>query len=69
MNASGEFIAKRRGQALAWMWEAIDRGLRTRFRGNPQVQTTLPTLVEAVAMGNTTPALAAQRLLQFFEGK
>ena len=69
MSASGEFIAKRRGQALAWMWELIDRGLRARFRGNPQVRSTLPTLVEAVAMGNTMPTLAAQRLLGLFEGK
>ena len=69
MSASGEFIAKRRGQALAWMWELIDRGLRARFRGNPQVRSTLPALVEAVAMGNTMPTLAAQRLLGMFEGK
>ena len=69
MSASGEFMAKRRGQALAWMWELIDRGLRARFRGNPQVRSTLPTLVEAVAMGNTMPTLAAQRLLGMFEGK
>jgi LAO/AO transport system kinase len=69
MSASGEFIAKRRGQALAWMWELIDRGLSARFRGNPQVKARLPALVEAVALGHTMPTLAAQRLLGLFEGK
>src|SRR5574337_1245757 len=32
MTASGELAAKRRHQALAWMWELIDQGLRRRFR-------------------------------------
>ena len=67
MNASGEFTARRRSQALAWMWELIDRGLRARFRGNAQVQATLPGLADAVAHGGTTPALAAQRLLGLIE--
>lgn len=64
MNRSGEFIAKRRRQALAWMWELIDAGLRARFRSHPQVRAALPELAEAVERGQTTPSAAALRLLQ-----
>jgi LAO/AO transport system kinase len=33
---------RRRRQALAWMWERIDRGLRQRFREHPAVRAALP---------------------------
>lgn len=65
LTSSGEFAAKRRHQALAWMWELIDQGLRARFRGHPQVKQDLPLLCQAVEAGETTPSLAAQRLLGF----
>jgi len=64
MNRSGELTAKRRRQALAWMWELIDAGLRARFRSHPQVRAALPELAEAVERGQTTPSAAALRLLQ-----
>lgn len=63
MTASGEFAAKRQQQALAWMWELIDSGLRSRFRNHPRVQQELAQMEHAVQEGGTTPALAAQRLL------
>ena len=63
MQASGEFEAKRRHQALAWMWEMIDSGLRARFRSHPEVKRQLPGLREAVEEGATTPSAAAWRLL------
>ncbi|MCB1888341.1 MAG: methylmalonyl Co-A mutase-associated GTPase MeaB [Rhodocyclaceae bacterium] len=63
MQASGEFEAKRRHQALAWMWEMIDSGLRTRFRSHPEVKQCLPELSAAVEAGATTPSAAAWRLL------
>jgi LAO/AO transport system kinase len=65
MSASGELAAKRRHQALAWMWELIDQGLRQRFRGHPRVQDALPQLADAVEAGLTTPSAAADRLLGF----
>jgi GTPase len=67
MTSSGEFAAKRRHQALAWMWELIDQGLRQRFRGHPGVQQALPQLSGAVEAGTTTPSAAAERLLRFLE--
>ncbi|TVO67250.1 methylmalonyl Co-A mutase-associated GTPase MeaB [Denitromonas ohlonensis] len=63
MRGSGEFDAKRRTQAQAWMWELIDSGLRQRFREHPQVRAELAALQAAVAQGETTPAAAAHILL------
>ena len=61
--ASGEFAARRRHQALAWMWQQIDTGLRSRFRQHPAVKTAMAELVVSVEAGSTTPTAAAQRLL------
>ena len=63
LTASGEFEARRRHQALAWMWQQIDSGLRQRFREHPAVKSALAELSVSVAAGSTTPAAAAQRLL------
>ena len=63
LTASGEFAARRRHQALAWMWQQIDSGLHQRFRQHPAVQSALPELSVSVEAGSTTPAAAAQRLL------
>jgi LAO/AO transport system kinase len=67
MQRSGEFDAKRRHQALAWMWELIDAGLRHRFRSNPAVKAALPDLQAAVEAGTTTPAAATARLLGYLK--
>ncbi len=63
MQATGEFTARRRGQALDWMWTLIDARLRTDFRAHPGVGALLPATLEAVSSGHLTPAMAAERLL------
>ncbi|MBI1905057.1 MAG: methylmalonyl Co-A mutase-associated GTPase MeaB [Rhodocyclales bacterium] len=63
MQACGEFAARRKHQAIAWMWELIDAGLRRRFRNHPRVVTELPGLQADVEAGVTTPSMAALRLL------
>ena len=63
LGAAGELAARRRHQALAWMWQLIDSGLRERFREHPGVRASLPELAQAVEQGATTPATAAHRLL------
>jgi LAO/AO transport system kinase len=63
LTACGEFEARRRHQALAWMWQQIDSGLRNRFRQHPGVKRALAELSILVEAGTTTPAAAAQRLL------
>ena len=40
--AQRPLAARRRHQALAWMWERIDSGLRQAFRQHPEVQAMLP---------------------------
>jgi LAO/AO transport system kinase len=65
LSKTGEFDAKRRHQALAWMWDLIDAGLRSRFRGHARVRHDLPALSRAVEEGLTTPSAAAQRLLDY----
>jgi LAO/AO transport system kinase len=63
MNKTGEWDARRRHQAQAWMWQLIDSGLRHRFREHPGVAAALPELSRAIEDGTTTPASAAHRLL------
>jgi LAO/AO transport system kinase len=63
MEASGEFVTRRRGQAEDWMWHLIDERLRAEFRTHPAVAATLAGTVAAVATGTLTPATAAERLL------
>jgi LAO/AO transport system kinase len=63
MTASGEFEAKRRHQAQAWMWTLIDSGVRQYFRQHPAVAADLAQLTQAVAQGKMTPGAAAYRLL------
>ena len=65
LEASGEFASKRQHQALAWMWQMIDAGLRQHFRQHPAVRRNLPTLAAAVETGRTTPAAAAYTLLGY----
>ncbi|MDR0578130.1 MAG: methylmalonyl Co-A mutase-associated GTPase MeaB [Candidatus Accumulibacter sp.] len=66
-TGSGEFEAKRKKQALDWMWSLIETGLHTLFKNHPQVHTALPRLTQQVATGQTTPNAAAQCLLAYLE--
>lgn len=63
LTASGEFADRRRRQALAWMWQLVDSGLREDFRRHPAVRDTLAATAAAVEAGSITPAAAARRLL------
>ncbi|MCG6877147.1 MAG: methylmalonyl Co-A mutase-associated GTPase MeaB [Betaproteobacteria bacterium] len=63
MRACGDFEARRRRQALDWMWSLIDAGLRARFHGNPAVKHELDRVSRAVNEGAVTPVAAAERLL------
>ena len=67
MTASGELEAKRKKQALSWMWSLIDSGLRHYFHSHPAVHAALPGLLHDVAEGRTTPGVAANRLLHSLE--
>jgi LAO/AO transport system kinase len=65
MTASGEFAARRRQQAVAWMWELIDAGLRHRFREHPRIRQELSGFTREVALGTSTASAAALKLLAY----
>jgi LAO/AO transport system kinase len=60
--SSGRLAGRRQQQALAWMWERIDAGLKQAFRQHPQVKALLPQMLLQVRAG-TLPASAAARTL------
>jgi LAO/AO transport system kinase len=67
MTQSGELEAKRKKQALNWMWSQIESGLHYLFRSHPAIHAALPELTRNVAEGTTTPGAAAKRLLAYLK--
>jgi LAO/AO transport system kinase len=62
-TANGQFPARRQKQALSWMWERIDAGLKRAFRQHPQVGRLLPEMLREVAAGRLPASTAARNLL------
>ena len=62
-TASGKLAARRQQQAMAWMWERIDAGLKQAFKQNPAVSALLPKMMAQVAAGQISPSFAAQNML------
>jgi LAO/AO transport system kinase len=60
---SGQLAARRRHQALAWMWERIDSGLKHDFREQQAVRALLPQLTQQVEAGQVPASTAARQLL------
>jgi LAO/AO transport system kinase len=65
----GRLEGRRRHQALAWMWERIESGLRQAFRQHPQVKGQLPQVTGEVEQGILPASTAARRLLAMFQGQ
>jgi LAO/AO transport system kinase len=62
-TANGQWASRRQSQALAWMWERIDAGLKLAFKQNTQVRERLPALTAAVQSGQMAASTAARNLL------
>jgi LAO/AO transport system kinase len=62
-KATGQDAQRRQAQALSWMWERIDTGLKTQFRAHPQVSAQLPTITQQVLQGELAASTAARKLL------
>ncbi len=62
MSRSGEFAAKRRDQAVTWMHDLIEAGLRQSLRTQP-VRARLGALEREVRDGNVMPTVAAEEIL------
>ena len=66
---SGELYAKRKKQALDWMWNLVEEGLRLRFHQNENIKSRLPKMVSAVEKGDMAPTAAAMELLFLLDKK
>jgi LAO/AO transport system kinase len=66
-RASGEFDARRRQQALAWMWDIVQSRLQADFRRHARVRDALPDTLAAVRDSKLAPSAAAHALLRLFE--
>ncbi len=62
-TGNGKFASRRQRQALAWMWERIDVGLKTAFSQHPLVRTLLPQLTQEVLAGRMAASTAARNML------
>ena len=63
-TANGRLAARRQHQALSWMWERIDAGLKQAFKGSPAVRALLPEMTKEVEQGWLAASTAARQLLQ-----
>lgn len=66
---NGRYGMRRQQQALAWMWERIDAGLKQTFRAQPRVQALLPELSQQVGAGQLAASTAARQLLSAYQAK
>jgi LAO/AO transport system kinase len=62
LTTSGELAAKRRDQAVAWMHDLIEAGLRSSLRA-PVVRAQLAALERQVREGTMMPTMAAEEVL------
>ncbi len=62
-TANGQLNLRRQNQALSWMWERIDAGLKQAFKQDPAVRALLPILTAAVQSGQIAASTAARNLL------
>ena len=61
--ANGKHAERRKQQALSWMWERIDAGLKQAFRQDPAVGSLLPKMIMEVVSGQLPASTAARNLL------
>ena len=66
---NGRFAMRRQQQALSWMWERIDAGLKQTFRAQPRVQALLPDLSQQVGAGQLAASTAARQLLSAYQAQ
>jgi LAO/AO transport system kinase len=67
LQQAGRHQARRQRQALAWMWERIDAGLKQRFRQHKAVRDLLADVTADVAAGRLAASTAARILLERFD--
>ena len=65
-TANGQWAERRKHQALDWMWERIDAGLKQAFRAHPAVRGQIDSISDAVQAGRMAASTAARTLLSGF---
>ncbi|HKW82218.1 MAG TPA: methylmalonyl Co-A mutase-associated GTPase MeaB [Burkholderiaceae bacterium] len=66
-RASGEFEARRKSQALSWMWDIVQARLQADFKQHALVRHALPQTLADVREARLAPSAAARALLKLFE--
>jgi LAO/AO transport system kinase len=66
---NGHLAQRRQQQALAWMWERIDAGLKQRFRQHADVKALLPSVMAQVSAGQLPASTAARQLLNAYQAQ
>ena len=64
LTASGGWDEQRRAQQLSWMWSTVEDRLVAAMRADPAVHEVLAEAERSVLDGETTPAAAAEHLVQ-----
>ncbi|RJP94924.1 MAG: methylmalonyl Co-A mutase-associated GTPase MeaB [Desulfobacteraceae bacterium] len=63
MTESGALGRKRQEQALEWMGQLLEEGLKDWFYQMPRIRHMLPELTNAVVKGTITPTTAVKKML------
>ncbi len=64
LTTSGAWDEQRRVQQLSWMWSTVEDRLMAAMRADPAVHEVLAEAERSVLDGETTPAAAAEHLIQ-----
>lgn len=64
LMVSGEFAARRRGQAVKWMRDMIEDRLRASLDSDARIAARLASLEKEVREGRTTPPYAANEIIK-----
>lgn len=68
LTDAGEFAEKRRRQQVDWTWTMVHDQLLRRLADNPKVHDIRDDVEQHVRAGTLTAALAAEQLLDAFDG-
>ncbi|MDI9913805.1 methylmalonyl Co-A mutase-associated GTPase MeaB [Rhodococcus sp. IEGM 1379] len=68
LTEAGQFDEKRRQQQVDWTWTMVNDQLLRRLSSNERVRAIRADVEESVRDGSLTAALAAQRILDAFDG-
>ena len=66
LEATGQFTARRAGQARDWMWSEVNDSLVAALQSDSEVRKQIPTLEAAASEGRIPPTIAARQLLDIF---